>query len=92
MPTSKQSGRANSKAAPVPIPGAISIQGPLPIIGSVDVKTVEQNWEYKAENPANAAQVQTTLDRLAVDGWEFVGTVITPQGTPMIFKRPKRIR
>ena len=98
MASSKKSKTTSKKAttsALVPIPGTISLEGPLPIKGTIEgnVKAVRQNWEYYVYDitqGTTAAQIQARINQLGAAGWEIVCPLFPPglASFPVIFKRP----
>ena len=93
MATSKKAKTKKSKAAvAVPIPGTLSIQGPLPVSGTVD--RAPQRWEHLVVNiPANSSiqNIQNIISPLGTQGWELVCPLFgtgAPNVSPIVFKRP----
>jgi len=88
MATSKKKKTQQSTAVAVPIPGTLSIQGPLPVTGNFEgtVRYAKQNWEYIVVDMGNTpAAIQATLNNKGREGWELVQTYL---GGMSIFKRP----
>lgn len=68
----------------MPIPGTISIQGPLPVIGRIEVQTVPQKWAYEVLT-LNRPPTDNELNARGQNNWELAGA---HAGHVYIFKRP----
>lgn len=94
MPTPRQSKTA------VPIPGSISIEGPLPVTGRVQADIpaglavtavrAPNKWEYLVAQPTNQ-EYQKWLNSLGTQGWEVVMPFSLLPGNNFVFKRPAGI-
>jgi hypothetical protein len=91
MPTSKKSKTQKSSAiVPTPIPGTLSIQGPIPVTGAVSIE--RNRWEYfvREVGPQGIpiAELRALLRDRGNEGFELLGGLFNSPGIPLIFKRP----